>query len=271
MNIYNYLRVLGAFTNSHQPISLPAEPTDRQERKMLDEAQKQVSLAWSRREQSLLAYQEKSGRDIDFEAEKKAFLPEYQDGKVLIRLQFLQDYMLRRIAGVQTSASIHSKDQVKELKDVFNEYGVKLRTSFSGVVLDDIRWADRAGQKPKVLIHISKGDRRACIRLEAVAELAQKFLNAVADLGLVQGSVFDLRVAAEDPAVERNKRAGKKVMEPGRYVNHNLWLTSDGHMHDGRPPKGVRFLQKPTLEQMERLFHQVVQANMNPEQQRKAA
>jgi len=262
MNVYNYLRVLGAFTNANQIIEISAQPSDRQERKMLEEARKLASLAWTRREERLMAHQERTGEDIDLEAERLAYLPVEEHGKVKVRLQFLQDFMVRKMAAVQTSASIHSTTQVNDLKEVFGEYGVKTRTSFGGLVLDGIRWAAGTGQKPKVLVHVHKGERHACIRFEAANELSQKFLIAVQTLGLVQGSVFDLKVSAEDPAIKRNQEAGKKVIETGKYVNHNLVLSSDGTSHDGRPPKGQRFMQKPTLEQMERLFQQT-QSAMN--------
>lgn len=263
MQLFNYLRVVGAFTDANQLISIPTEPKGRQERRMLDNANELISRSWSRRLTRLNQIAKANGEEIDEKAEEEAFKPKVLDDQILMPLQYIQDYLVRRIAGVQTNASIHSTDQVEDLMEVFSEYEVKLYNSFENLTYQRIAWTASGRQKPKVLLHATQGEEAnpLCIRFEAAAELAQKYLMAAQALSMTKGRLFSLEVKAEDPAEQRNKRAGKKVIEEGKYVNHNLLLTVEGNSHTGHPPKGERFNQKPTMEFMESLFHRAVWAS----------
>lgn len=264
MKLFNYSKVFGAFTNAQQVILLPEEPTDRQERKMLEEAKILVDTSWSRR----LAFLEKRNMEaeepdmkFDAEAERVAFYPVIADGKIGMPLQFLQDFMVKKIAAMQNNVSIHNTKEVGELKEVFRDYGVQLFPSFKGLVFDYLNWTARDRQKPKLLVHCKDADgEEVVIRFEAAGELCQKFLNAALELPFAPGVIFDMSFEAVDPAIARNKAAGKKVADPGKYVNHNIVVTVDGLTHTGHPPKGTRFNQKPTMEMMERLFRQAQEA-----------
>jgi hypothetical protein len=268
MKLFNYLKLFGAFADAYQLIMLDQEPTDRQEKKMLEEANKLIAAGWTRRE-AFLQRRIGEGEEVDIEAERTAFFPEVIDGKLAIRLQYLQEYMARKMAALQNNTSIHNKDDVKELKEIFDQYGVALTSSFTGLVFDHINWSAKEGQKPKLLVHAKDAAGvEVCIRFEAAGELCQKFMNALLYLDIKPGTLFDLSVEAVDPAIERNRKAGKKVAEPGLYVNHNLLLKAGSATHTGHPPKGQKFLQKPTMEYMETLFKQ---AQMATEERQKAA
>lgn len=259
MQLFNYLRVLGKFTNAYQLIELDLEPSDRNERRMVKEALTHVDASWLRRKERLLQLEKTREEPFNYEEEEANFRPKQENGKVLMPLQFIQDFMVKRIAAVQNSASIHSKGDVEELLEVFDEYGVELFDSFESLRFERFSWTAVGRQKPKVLMHATREDESpVCIRFEAATELAQKIMNAALDLKLIPGDLFSLSVAAEDPAFERNKRAGKKVVDEGLYVNHNLLLQVGDKSHTGHPPKGERFIQKPTMEYMENLFHQIV-------------
>ena len=257
MKLYNYLRVSGSLTQAYQPIRVPVDPKDRQVKKMLETAQTLIDNAWARRKDRLLRQAEvtENGEPFDLEAARTAFYP-VQDGEdLLIPLQYLQDYLVRRIAAVQINASIHDKDQVSELQEVFQEYGVEQVNALEGLTFKRIAWSALNGQKPKLMVHATQSDGEdVCIRFEAAVELCQKFMYAMQALQIKEGTVFSLKVWAEDPAIARNKKAGKKVADEGRFVNHNVSVTVDGKTHYGRPPEGVKFVQKPTLESMESLF-----------------
>lgn len=255
MKLFNYLKVFGAFTNAQQLIELPAEPKDRQEKKMLEEANRLLDAGWSRR----LAWFEKreleADEAFDLDAEKEAFFPKVEDGVIRMPLQYVQDFMVKKMAAMQNNVSIHNTKEVAELKEVFADYGVELTPSFKGLVFDFINWTAKPGQKPKLLVHAKDASgEEVVIRFEAAGELCQKFLNAVMELKLQPGQAFDLSVEAVDPAIEKNKKAGRKVADPGLYVNHNLVLKVGEVSHTGHPPKGTRFVQKPTMEYMEALF-----------------
>ncbi len=257
MKLFNYLKMFGAFSNAYQPIMLAKEPTDRTEKKMLAEAMQLIDASWSRRQSWLEKRETEGGEEVDMAAEKAAFYPKEVDGQLAMPLQFVQDYMVRKIAALQNNTSIHDTKEVAELKEVFAEYGVQLTSTFKGLVFDRINWSEKPGQKPKVLLHAkdAEGDD-VCIRFEAAGELAQKFLHAALVLELKPGQAFDLSVEAVDPAIAKNARAGKKVADTGLYVNHNLTLKVGGTSHTGHPPKGQKFIQKPTMEYMETLFRQ---------------
>ncbi|RQR65584.1 hypothetical protein DIE18_03810 [Burkholderia sp. Bp9125] len=263
MKLFNYQKLFGAFTDAYQFIMLAADPSDRQEKKMLEEANKLLDAGWERR-QAFLERRQGEGEEVDLEAERAAFFPKLVDGKLAMPLQYVQDFMFRKIAALQNNTSIHNKAEVAELKEVFDEYGVKLVPAFTGLVFDHINWSAKERQKPKLLVHAkdAEGDE-ICIRFEAAGELCQKFMNALLYLPVMQGTVFDLKVEAVDPAIERNRRAGKKVADEGKYVNHNLVLKVGKSTHTGHPPQGQKFLQKPTIEYMETLFKQ---AQMETEQ-----
>lgn len=257
MKLYNYFKLLGAFTNANQLIELAAEPKDRGEKKMLEEANKLLDAGWSRRV-AWLAKKAGKGEDVDMDAERVAFYPVVTDGTVAMPLQYIQDYLVRKMAAVQNNASIFDAKSVKEVREVFGEYGVETFPVLKGLVFSSINWSAKPGQKPKVLLHAKDAsDEDVCIRFEAAGELAQKILHAALALSLKPGTTFDLSVYAVDAAIERNKRAGKEVAKPGVYVNHNLLLQVGTQTHTGHPPKGQKFVQKPTLEQMETLFKQL--------------
>lgn len=258
MKLYNYLKLFGAFTDAYQPIVLDKEPADRAERKMAAEAMDLINAGWSRRMTFLQRRETEGGEAVDYAAEKAAFYPQEVEGdKLAYPLQYVQDYMIRKIAALQNNVSIHDTKDVQELQDVFKEYGVKLVSKFTGLVFDHINWSAKPGQKPKVLLHAKDADgEEVCIRFEAAGELAQKILHAILTLELKQGATFDLSVEAVDPAIAKNQKAGKKVADLGKYVNHNLTLTVDSRTHSGHPQKGQKFIQKPTMEFMETLFRQ---------------
>lgn len=252
MKLFNYIKLLGAMTNGQQLIAIPVEPTDRQERKMLEEAQKLLAAGWSRRAAWLGRRESETGEVVDVAAEKAAFFPEEKDGKLLIPLQYLQDYLVKRIAAVQNNASIHNKNDVAEVLSVFKDYGVELTSSFTDLTFDHISWSAREGQKDKLLIHTTDatGDV-VVIRFEAANELCQKFMQVALALELKPGQLFSMKVAAEDPAIAKGVAPGSLP-----YVNHNLTVTRGAQSHNGRPPKGQKFLQKPTLEVLQAMFRQ---------------
>lgn len=263
MKLYNYLKVFGAFANAQQLIPLPVEPSDRQEKKMLEEANRLLEAGWARREAWFNQRELKDGEAVDLDAEKDAFFPKVRDGQVFIPLQYLQDFMVRKMAAIQNNVSIHNKKEVADLKEVFDDYKVELTPSFENLVFDFISWSAKEGQKPKLLVHAkdATGDE-VKIRFEAAGELCQKFMMALLELKLQPGQSFNLSVEAVDPAIEKNRRAGKKVADPGLYVNHNMVLTVNGKSHTGHPPKGTRFVQKPTIEYMEAMFRQAQDATL---------
>lgn len=256
MKLFNYLKLFGVFTNAYQLIPISPEPTDRQEKKMLEEARKDIDASWSRREAALLRKEGEAGEKLDLEAEKAAFYPATVDGKLMIPLQYLQDYMIRKMAAIQNNTSIHNPTECAELRQIFADYGVITFPALTGLVFDRVGWSAKELQKPKILVHAKAGEDEVCIRFEAAGELGLKFLHALLALGLRPGMTFDLAVEAVDPAIAKNVRAGKKVADTGLYVNHNLRLTVDGKVHTGHPPQGQKFCQKPTIEQMETLFRQ---------------
>ncbi|WP_087864889.1 hypothetical protein [Comamonas thiooxydans] len=265
MKLFNYQKIFGAFVDGYQLISIAENTSDRQEKKMLAEALELIEAAWVRRKAFLEKRAAEAGEDIDLTAEEAAFRPVLENGNYKIRLQFLADYMIRKIAAVQNNTSIHDKKECAELKEVFEDYGVQLIPEFKGLAFDFINWTAKPGQKPKLLVHAKdSAGEEVVIRFEAAGELCQKFLNAAMEFKVKPGQLFDLAVEAVDPAIERNKKLGKAVVDVGRFVNHNLVLTVGEKTHTGHPPKGTKFLQKPTLEYMEDLFRKV-QAVTQPE------
>lgn len=263
MKLFNYAKVFGAFINAMQLIPLPVDPKDRQEKKMLEEANRLIDAGWTRRLQWLEkrdAEAEPNER-VDFDAEKAAFYPKVEDGIVYMPLQYVQDYMVKKMAAMQNNVSIHNTKEVAELKEVFDEYKVERFPSLKGLVFDFINWTAKEGQKPKLLVHAKDADGEdIVIRFEAAGELCQKFMMALLDMQLQPGQVFDLAVQAVDPAIEKNRKAGKKVADTGLYVNHNMVLTVGTKTHTGHPPRGTKFVQKPTIEFMEALFRQAQMA-----------
>lgn len=255
MKLFNYAKLFGAFIDAHQVIQLSVEPTDRQEKKMLEEAIRLLDAGWARK----VAYLEKQD-DVDMDAEKVAFYPAIADGKIAMPLQYVQDYMVKKMAAVQNNTSIHDQKSVAELKEVFDDYGVQMTASLS-LVFSSINWSEKPGQKPKVLVHAKDADGEdVCVRFEAAGELAQKFLNAALALKLQPGTAFSMTVEAVDPAIAKNAKAGKTVADTGKYVNHNILVETASGSHTGHPPKGEKFVQKPTMEQMEVLFQTVLRA-----------
>lgn len=261
MKLFNYAKVFGAFINAMQQIPLPVEPTDRQEKKMLEEANRLIDAGWTRRLVWLEKRDAEGDERVDFDAEKADFYPKVEAGTVYMPLQYVQDYMVKKMAAMQNNVSIHNTKEVAELKEVFDDYKVERFPSLKGLVFDFINWTAKEGQKPKLLVHAkdAEGDD-VVIRFEAAGELCQKFMMALLDLQLQPGQVFDLSVEAVDPAIEKNRKAGKKVADTGLYVNHNMVLTVGTKTHSGHPPKGTRFVQKPTMEFMETLFRQAQMA-----------
>lgn len=262
MKLFNYLRMLGVFTDGYQRITLPKESSDRAMRRMLAEGQSLSESAIARRREYVAARAEKSGTEVDAVQLEQMLdalaCKDMGNGTISLPLQFVQDNMVRRLAAVQNNASIHSTEDVKEVKSVFAEYGVQTVQSFRGLTLSGLSWSEKPGQKPKVLVHATDANgEQTVIRFEAAIELASKFLQACQALDLREGGSFDLKVEAVDPAIERNKRVGKQVAKLGVYVNHNMLVRSRGILHDGRPPKGERFVQKPTMEQVKVLFDTV--------------
>ena len=257
MKLFNYLRAIGAFTNGRQLIALSVDPTDRGEKKMMEEANRLIDAGWLRYTAYLEKSAAESGNALDLDAEKASFYPKVENGSILVPLQYVQDYMVRKMAAVQNNTSIHNPKEVGELLEVFKDYKVELTQKFTGLVFEFVNWTAKAGQKPKLLVHTKAADGEdVVIRFEAAGELCQKFLMALLELQLQPGQIFDLSVEAVDPAIDKNKRAGRKVADTGKYVNHNLVLTVDGKTHTGHPPRGMRFNQKPTMEFMETLFRQ---------------
>lgn len=270
MKLFNYAKVFGTFINAMQLIPLPVEPKDRQERKMLEVANELIAAGWTRRLAWLEKQDAQGDERVDFEAEKAAFFPKIEDGIVYMPLQYVQDYMVRKIAAIQNNVSIHNTKEVADLTEVFTDYKVVQVRGFKGVVFDFINWTAKPGQKPKLLVHAKDADGEdMVIRFEAAGELCQKFMMALLELQLQPGQVFDLSVEAIDPAIEKNRKAGKKVADTGLYVNHNMVLTVDSKSHTGHPPRGTKFVQKPTMEYMETLFKQAQMATQ--EKQKDAA
>ena len=261
MKLFNYAKVFGAFINGYQIIPLPAEPKDRQEKKMVETAFDLLNAGWARRRDWLVKRDAEGEERVDFDAEKAAFYPKVEDGIVYMPLQYVQDYMVKKMAAIQNNVSIHNTKEVADLKEVFDEYKVELYPSFKGLVFDYINWSAKEGQKPKLIVHCKDADgEEIVIRFEAAGELCQKFMMALLELQLQQGQVFDLSVSAVDPAIEKNRKAGKKVADTGLYVNHNMVLSIGTKSHTGHPPRGTRFVQKPTIEYMETLFKQAQMA-----------
>jgi len=264
MKLFNYAKVFGAFINAMQLIPLPVEPTDRQEKKMLEEANRLVDAGWVRRKVWLEKRDAEGDERVDFDAEKAAFYPKVEAGTVFMPLQYVQDFMVKKMAAMQNNVSIHNTKEVAELKEVFDEYKVGRFPSFKGLVFDFINWSAKEGQKPKLLVHAKDADgEEVVIRFEAAGELCQKFMMALLDMQLQPGQVFDLSVEAVDPAIEKNRKAGKKVADTGLYVNHNMVLTVGTKTHTGHPPRGTKFVQKPTIEFMEALFRQAQMATQD--------
>lgn len=264
MKLFNYVKVFGAFANAQQVIDLPLEPKDRQEKKMLEEAQRLLDAGWARRLAWLEKREAEADEAVDYEAEKATFYPKVVGDRIHVPLQYLQDFMVKKMAAMQNNVSIHNTKEVAELKEVFDDYNVELTASFKGLVFDYVNWTAKAAQKPKLLVHAQAADGEAVvIRFEAAGELCQKFLNALLALKLQPGQAFDLSVEAVDPAIEKNKKAGRKVADLGKYVNHNLVVTVAGISHTGHPPKGTRFVQKPTIADLERLFRQAQSATVS--------
>lgn len=257
MKLFNYVKVFGAFTNAKQIIELSVEPKDRQEKKMLEEANLLLEEDWARQMAWFEKREAEADEAFDYAAEKAAFYPKVEAGRVHMPLQYLQDYMVKKMAAIQNNTSIHNPKEVAELKEVFDDYGVELTASFKGLVFDYINWTARGDQRPKLVVHAKAADgEEIVIRFESSGELCQKFLNALMALKLQPGQAFDLSVEAVDPAIAKNKAAGRKVADLGKYVNHNLVVTVAGVSHTGHPPKGTRFVQKPTTEYMVALFRQ---------------
>ena len=117
MKLFNYLKVFGAFANAQQAIPLAVEPTDRQERKMLEEANRLLDAGWIRRKEWLAKQEEPA----DLDAEKAAFYPKVENGMVLMPLQYVMDFMVRKMAAIQNNVSIHNTKEVGELKEVFDD------------------------------------------------------------------------------------------------------------------------------------------------------
>ncbi|MBU9199956.1 hypothetical protein KTD31_00885 [Burkholderia multivorans] len=269
MKLFNYLKLFGAFANAQQLIALPVDPKDRSEKKMLEEANRLIDAGWERRKAWLEKRELDGGDKPDLDAEKAAFYPKVEGDTVHMPLQYVMDYMVRKMAAIQNNVSIHNTKEVGELKEIFDDYGVELTSRFTGLVFDFINWSAKPGQKPKLLVHAKDpSGEEVVIRFEAAGELCQKFMMALLELKLQPGQAFDLSVEAVDPAIEKNRKAGKKVADTGLYVNHNMVLTVAGKSHTGHPPRGTRFVQKPTIEYMEALFRQAQDATVG---QQKAA
>lgn len=224
---------------------------------MMDEAQALLA----RRTDRYIAYLEeraaKTGTEVDVAAEREALALKVEGDTVYMPLQYLQDFLVRKIAAIQANTSMHNKKEVAELTEVLNDYGVERIDELKSLKFDHLSWSARPGQKPKLMVHtLDLEDTPVVIRFEASTELCQKFMNAAMFLQFKPGTVFDIRVQAVDPAIARNKKAGKKVADEGVYVNHNLTLTVGDRYHTGHPPQGTKFTQKPTLEQVEKLFNE---------------
>lgn len=266
MKLFNYSKLFGAFTNAQQLLELDAnpDPKDRQNTKMLAEARSLLDAGWARRVAWLTKRKEEKDEDFDLDAKRAAFFPKEENGKIYMQLQYVLDYIVRKIVALQNNTSIHNTDDVAELREVFDQYGVGRYPKLENIEFSHLNWSAREGQKPKLMIHGKDADGDVCIRLEAAGELCQKFMNAAIDLNLQPGQHFNMAVEAVDPAIERNKKAGKEVATPGKYVNHNMVLTilETGVIHTGHPPKGTRFVQKPTIEQLEALYRKAQQATL---------
>lgn len=257
MKLYNYLATIGAFTNGFQDVKIKKDTSDRQEKKMIAEAYQLMESSWNRRIARFQKMME-AGEDIDLAAEKLKFFPKEVNGEIIFPLQFVQDFIVRKIAGIQNHISIHNKKELAELSEVFAEYAIKPVRVFKDLTLERISWTAKSQQKPKLMVFAKDGEEPVCIRFEAANELSQKFLMAMLELGLKPGMKFSFKVEAVDPSIERNEKAGNNKAPIGKYVNHNLVLVLDGKRHTGHPPKGQRFNQKPTIEFMETLFTQAL-------------
>lgn len=264
MKLFNYAKSLGVLLDAHQPITLSKAPSDRQERKMLEEAHLLINKGWERRLAWLTSRRDEKEEEFDEAAERTAFFPVEQDGNILMPFQYVMDYMVRKMAALQNNVSIHNTKEVGELREVFNDYGVQLHPALSNIEFSHINWSARERQKPKLMVHGKDADGDVCIRLEAAGELCQKFMHAAIALNLQPGQHMNLAFEAVDPAIERNKKAGKKVAETGKYVNHNIVVTvlETGVVHTGKPPQGTPYVQKYTIEQLEALFRKAQAATL---------
>lgn len=255
--IFNYEKVLGCMVNGSSELAL-SEDGDREEGNLLDEGQEQMEKAWSRRK-AYLESREGAGEEVDYEAEKAAFFRKTEDGKTIVEAQYVIDLMRtdRKMAKLQQTSSIFDVEGAKRLADLYKKYGIETIKDFKNLTLTGVNWSKKGAQKEKILVHAKREDGSAIvIRFEASFNLGFKMLHAILGTELRIGQTFDLSVEAVDGAIAKNKRAGKEVEKPGRFVNHNLVLKANNKTHNGYPPKGVAFVQKPTIELMETLFRQ---------------
>lgn len=287
MQQFNYVKALGSFLNAMQPITIATEPSDRDGKKMLaafnDGFAKVLNRGLTRFKSA-----NQGASEADIEAEKKRLTDDVikpaGEGKISVPLQYLQDYLIRKMASVQNNVSMHDTDSVAELREVLGEYQIVEHRQFKDMTFSNVFWTAKEGQKPKVLLFCDSADREnMCIRFEAAGELAQKILHAVQSLNLQTGSKFSLDFSTEDPAVRRNgerdklrnlKKSGviseadeKRLggmgnnEKEGVFVNHNMLVTAEvgGQVvtHTGKPPKGTPFVQKMTVEAMEALYKSV--------------
>lgn len=264
--IFNYEKVLGCMVNGSSELVL-SEDGDREERDLLDEGLEVMGKAWGRRK-TFLESRQLAGDDIDLAAEEADFFRKSPDGKTIVEAQYVIEMLRtdRKMAKLAQTSSIFDTEGVKRLTELYAKYGIETVTAFTGLTLTGINWSKKGAQKEKILVHAKRADGSpVCIRFEASFNLGFKLLHAILGTGLQIGQTFDLAVEAVDGAIAKNQRAGKEVEKPGRFVNHNLTVKANGKAHNGYPPKGVQFVQKPTIELMETLFNQTQMAIEPPQ------
>ncbi|GBG14554.1 peptidyl-prolyl cis-trans isomerase [Novimethylophilus kurashikiensis] len=264
--IYNYEKVLGCMVNGSSELAL-SEDGDREERDLLDEGLDVMSKAWPRRK-AFMESRIEAGEEIDLDAEEADFFRKNADGKTIVEAQYVIDMIRtdRKMAKLAQTSSIFDVEGAKKLSELYAKYGIETVKDFKGLTLTGIAWSKKGAQKEKILLHATRPDGSpVCIRFEASFNLGFKLLHAVLGTDLRVGQTFDLTVEAVDGAIAKNKRAGKEVEKLGRFVNHNLELKANGKTQNGYPPKGVAFVQKPTIELMETLLQQVQMAIQAPD------
>lgn len=148
MKLYNYLATIGAFTNGFQDVKIKKDTSDRQEKKMIAEAYQLMEASWNRRIARFQKMME-AGEDVDLAAEKLKFFPKEVNGEIIFPLQFVQDFIVRKIAGIQNHMSIHNKKELAELREVFAEYAIKPVRVFKDLTLERISWAGKKSTKTK--------------------------------------------------------------------------------------------------------------------------
>ena len=206
--------------------------------------------------------------------------------KALVQFRYVAG-VLRGRAGVQTQTSIYDTAVMEKFRKLLTKYGMVEHREFENLTFEGINWSAKGRQLPKVLLFATDSTGELCnIRFEAANELAQKILRAISEARIQPGQVFSIKFEAQNPVtvhqaaidkLEALQAAGvisdeqssrleymKKHPKKEGTVDHVLTLTTlvDGKRFEslGRPPKGEKFQQKMTMEDMEAMFKRINRA-----------